>query len=142
MPDVLDPKELQRANMTLLRYLDVCLVLLTAPFVVAAGMPLFGYAVGACAWLLTRLGAEALHTLAQRSRDVRVRSGLMVGVMMGRVWIVALAVLLARYAGSKDDGVMAAVLVLGAFTVYFMLTLVSRGGRPGRPGLQGGPSSS
>lgn len=139
MPDVLDPKELHRANMSLLRYLDVCLVLLTAPFVVAAGMPLFGYAVGACAWLCTRLGAEALHTRAQRSRDVRIRSGLMVGVMMGRVWIVALAVLLARYAGSKDDGVMAAVLVLGAFTVYFMLTLVSRGGRPG---LQGGPSSS
>jgi hypothetical protein len=142
MPDVLDPKELHRANMTLLRYLDVCLVLLSAPFVVAAGMPVLGYAIGACAWLLTRLGAEALHTRAQRSRDVRIRSGLMVGVMMGRVWIVALAVLLARYAGSKDDGVMAAVLVLGAFTVYFTLTLVSRGGRPGQAPLQGGSSPS
>lgn len=139
MPDLLDPKELARANMTLLRYLDVCLVLLTAPFVVAAGGPLFGYAVGACAWLCTRLGAEVLHTRAQRSRDVRVRSGLMVGVMMGRVWLVALAVLLARYAGSKNDGVMAAVLVLGAFTVYLMLTLATRGGRPG---LQGGSNPS
>lgn len=136
MPDALDPKELHRANMTLLRYLDVCLVLLTAPFVVAAGGPLFGYAVGACAWLCTRLGAEALHSRAQRSRDVRIRSGLMVGVMMGRVWLVALAVILARYAGSKDDGVMAAVLVLGAFTVYFGLTLVTRGGHPtARPGI-------
>jgi hypothetical protein len=120
--------------MTILRYLDVCLVLLTAPFVVAASMPLAGYAIGASAWLLTRLGAEALHTRAQRSRDVRVRSGLMVGVMMARVWIVALAVILARYVASKDDGIMAAVLVLAAFTVYFMLTLVSRGGRPaGKP---------
>lgn len=122
--------------MTILRYLDVCLVLLTAPFVVAAGMPLLGYLIGACAWLLTRVGAEALHTWAQRSRDVRVRSGLMVAVMMGRVWVVALAVLLARYAGSKDDGVMAAVLVLAAFTVYFGLTLITRGGHPtGRPGV-------
>jgi hypothetical protein len=130
MTDAIHRTELHRANMTLLRYLDVCLVLLTAPFVVAAGMPLVGYLIGAAAWLLTRLGAEALHTFAQRSSDVRIRSGLMVGVMMGRVWVVALAVILARYAGSKDDGVMAAVLVLAAFTVYLMLTLVTRGGRP------------
>jgi hypothetical protein len=134
MPDAIHRTELHRANVTILRYLDVCLVLLTAPFAVAASMPLAGYAIGASAWLLTRLGAEALHARAQRSRDVRVRSGLMVGVMMGRVWIVALAVILARYVGSKDDGVMAAVLVLAAFTVYLMLTLLTRGGRPaGKP---------
>jgi hypothetical protein len=130
MPDVLDRTELARANMTILRYLDVCLVLLTAPFVVAAGMPLMGYLIGACAWLCTRLGAEALHARAQRSRDVRVRSGLMVAVMMGRVWIVALAVLLARYAGGRGDGIMAAALVLAAFSVYLAFTLVSRGGPP------------
>lgn len=120
--------------MSVLRYLDVWLVLLSAPVVVAADMPLAGYAIGAVAWLVTRLGAEALHALAQRSRDVRVRSGAMVGVMMARVWIVALAVILARYAGSKDDGIMAAVLVLAAFTVYFTMTLITRGGRPhGKP---------
>lgn len=122
--------------MTLLRYLDVCLVLMTAPVVLAVSMPLVGYLIGAAAWLMTRLGAEALHGRAQGSRDVRVRAGLMVGVMMGRVWLVALAVILARYAGSKDDGIMAAVLVLAAFTVYFTMTLISRGGRPhGKPSI-------
>jgi hypothetical protein len=134
MPDILDRTELYRANMTILRYLDVCLVLLTAPLVLAAGMPFTGYLIGAVAWLATRAGAQALHVRAAGARDVRVRSGLMVGVMMGRVWIVALAVLVARYAGSRDDGIMAAVLVLGAFTVYLMLTLALRGGRPsGKP---------
>lgn len=122
--------------MTVLRYLDVCLVLMTAPVVLAASMPLAGYLIGAAAWLMTRLGAEALHAWAQGSRDVRVRAGLMVGVMMGRVWLVTLAVILARYAGSKDDGIMAAVLVLAAFTVYFTMTLISRGGRPhGKPSV-------
>jgi hypothetical protein len=102
-------------------------------------MPLTGYLIGAGAWIFTRVGAEALHARAQRSRDMRVRSGLMVGVMMGRVWIVALAVVLARYTAGKDDGVMAAVLALGAFTVYFLLTLATRGDHPtGRPGM---PSS-
>lgn len=115
--------------MTVVRYLDVVLVLATAPFVVAAGLPVFGYLVAAGAWLLTRVAAEALHARAMRSSDPRVRAGLAVGVMMGRVWVIVLAVLLARYAGSKDDGVMAAVLVLAAFTVYFMLTVVGRGWR-------------
>lgn len=115
--------------MTVVRYLDVLLVLATAPFVVAAGLPLFGYLVAASAWLLTRLAAETLHVRALRSSDPRVRAGLAVGVMMGRVWVIVLAVLLARYAGSRDDGVMAAVLVLAAFTVYFMLTLLGRGWR-------------
>ena len=31
--------------MTTLRYLDVCLVLATAPFVLIAGLPLLGYLV-------------------------------------------------------------------------------------------------
>jgi hypothetical protein len=60
--------------------------------------------------------------------------------MMGRVWIVALAVILARFAGGKADGVMAAVLVLAAFTVYFVMSFVTRDGpiqsgptQPGRP---------
>jgi hypothetical protein len=124
--------------MIFLRYLDVCLVLATAPFVFAAGMPVFGYLVGACAWLTTRLAVEALHARALRSSDPRIRAGLAVGVMMGRVWVIVLAVILARYAGSKDDGIMAAALVLAAFTVYFMLTLVLRGGR----GLDRNPSPS
>lgn len=111
-------------EMPVLRYLDVCLVLATAPFVIAAGMPLAGYLLGAAAWLLTRLGAAALQVRALRLGDPRTRAGLQVGVMLGRVWIIALAVLLARYVGGRDDGIMAAVLVLAAFTVYFALALV------------------
>jgi hypothetical protein len=119
--------------MTILRYLDVCLVLATAPFVLAAGMPLMGYLVGTAAWLLTRAGAAALHARALRLEDPKLRAGLLVGVMMGRVWIVALAILLARYAGSREDGIMAAALVLGAFTVYLGLSIAYRDDPLGRP---------
>lgn len=106
------------------RYLDVFLVLASAPFVIAAGMPLVGYLLGAAAWLGTRLAAAALQTRALRVGDPRSRAGLQVGVMLGRVWIVALAVLAARYIGGRDDGIMAAVIVLAAFTVYFALAIV------------------
>src|SRR4029077_20512475 len=62
-----------------LRYLDVCLVLATAPFVLAAGLPMTGYLIGATAWLITRVAVAALQARSLRSRDPRVRAGLQVG---------------------------------------------------------------
>jgi hypothetical protein len=110
----------------LLRYLDVCLVLATAPFVLIAGLPLFGYLVAAVAWLLTRLGTTFIQERALRVGDAKVRAGMQVGSMMGRIWIVVLAILLARFVGGKDDGIMAAALLLGAFTVYFVMSFFTR----------------
>jgi len=111
---------------SLLRYLDVCLVLATAPFVLVAGLPMLGYLVGASAWLLTRAGTVYVHERALRTGDPKLKAGLHVGGMMGRIWLVALAVIVARYAGGKDDGVMAACLVLAAFTVYFVMSFFTR----------------
>jgi hypothetical protein len=63
--------------------------------------------------------------------------------MMGRVWIVAFAVVLAKLAGGKADGIMAAVLVLAAFTVYFVMSLVMREGPiQGGSTTRGSPSTS
>jgi hypothetical protein len=109
-----------------LRYLDVCLVLATAPFVLVGGLPTLGYLIGATAWLLTRAGTAYVHGRARGIGDPRLKAGLQVAGMMGRIWLVALAVILARYAGSKSDGIMAAVLVLAAFTVYFVMSFVTR----------------
>jgi hypothetical protein len=126
--------------MVALRYLDVCLVLLTAPFVLVAGLPTVGYLIGAAAWLLTRLGTEAAYARAQRVKDPKGRAGLQVGAMMGRIWIVALAILVARYAGGKSDGIMAAALLLAAFTVYLGLSFVYHGALDAKP--SGKPSIS
>lgn len=131
--------------MVLIRYLDVCLVLATAPVVLIGGMPTLGYLLGACAWILTRAGAAYLQARARRSGDAKLRAGLLIAGLMGRVWLVALAVILARVAGSKDDGIMAAALVLAAFTVYFVMSFVTRNPLqtgPPRPPAQGSPSTS
>jgi hypothetical protein len=128
--------------MVALRYLDVCLVLATAPFVALAGLPLFGYLVAAVAWLLTRLGTTFVQERALRVGDPKVRAGLQVGGMMGRIWIVALAILLARFAGGKGDGIMAAALMLAAFTVYFVMSFFTRNPLQPRPPAQGSPSAS
>jgi hypothetical protein len=114
-----------------LRYLDVCLVLATAPFVLAGNLPGAGYLIGAGAWVLTRLGAVLLQAQARRSGDAKLRAGFQIAGMMGRVWLVALAVIIARVAVGKSDGIMAAALVLGAFTVYFVMSFVTREGALG-----------
>ncbi len=114
--------------MFFLRYLDVCLVLATAPFVPIAGLPLLGYLLGATAWMLTRLGTTYAFQRALRIGDHKLRAGIQVASMMGRIWVVALAILVARFAGGKDDGIMAAALLLAAFTVYFVMSFFTRGG--------------
>ncbi len=124
----------------MLRYLDVGLVLASAPVVLIAGLPLFGYLVAAVAWLLTRLGTTFVLERALRIGDPKLRAGMQVGGMMGRIWVVALAILLARFVGGKDDGIMAAALMLAAFTVYFVMSFFNR--NPLRPPAQGSPSTS
>jgi hypothetical protein len=125
-----------------LRYLDVCLVLATAPFVLAGGLPLAGYLIGAIAWLLTRLGTIFMYSRARRVGDPKYRAGLQVAGMMGRIWLVALAVILARVVG-KDDGIMAAALLLAAFTVYFVMSFITREGPlQGSTGTPGRASTS
>ena len=49
--------------------------------------------------------------------------GVLVG---GGAWIVALAIVAAGLAGSREDGATAAALVLAAFTVYFVMTAFGR----------------
>lgn len=125
-----------------LRYLDVCLVLATAPFVLAGGLPLAGYLIAAFAWLLTRLGTIFMYARARRVGDPKYRAGLQVAGMMGRIWLVALAVILARVV-SKDDGIMAAALLLAAFTVYFVMSFITREGPlQGPTGTPGRASTS
>jgi hypothetical protein len=108
-----------------LRFIDIGLVLATAPFVALAGLPMLGYGLGGGAWILTRLGAEWLDARSSGA-DTAQRVGYHLAGMMARVWIVVCAVVAAKVAGGRDDGVMAAVLVLAAFTVYFAMQLIVR----------------
>ncbi|MDX6658348.1 MAG: hypothetical protein QOH62_3141 [Solirubrobacteraceae bacterium] len=111
--------------MTFLRFLDVAIVVFFAPIMIVAGAPLLGYVVGAAGWTLARAGGELLDRRA-RTVDPRTGIGLQVAGMMGRAWVVGLAVVGASLAGGRDDAVCAAVVALIAFTVYFALSIIVR----------------
>jgi hypothetical protein len=112
--------------MNALRYFDIGLVLITAPFVAFAGLPMLGYLLAAGAWIATRLFGIWLEARARRTNDARAYAGLTVAGMMARVWVVVLAIVVARVAGGREDGIIAAVLSLAAFSVYFVLNALIR----------------
>ena len=105
------------------RYMDVLLVILAAPFVILMGGPLLGYLVGGGAWIATRLLGVAVERYA-RGRNAKQQVGLNFAALMGRAWILGITILVVGLAGDREDGLMAALLALVAFTVYLATTLV------------------
>jgi hypothetical protein len=109
------------------RYLDVVLVIASTPFVILAGLPAAGFAIGAVTWIVTRFAVGVLEGRAWGARNANVRTALHLAAILGRVWFVALAVLLARFAIGTPDGIAAAVVVLAAYTVELLTKITLRG---------------
>ena len=110
-----------------IRYFDIVLVVAATPFVLLSSLPHAGFALAAPVWLATRVGVGYLDRRAWGSRNASVRTALHLASILGRVWFVALAVILARFALGNADGVEAAVVVLIAYTVELATKLVLRG---------------
>jgi hypothetical protein len=114
------------ATFAFVRYLDVVLVLASAPFVLLAHMPRLGFAIGAGGWLVTRFASDLIKRRAWAARTTKARAALHLTAILGRVWLIAVIVLAARFGGHTSDGITAAVVVLAAFTVELAISVVLR----------------
>ncbi len=120
--------DLADARLAILRYLDVVLVVLAAPVAIALGAPVVGVVVSAAAWLMQRVLALAgRRWIAGREADARFGLNLIDG--FGRIWLLAGAIVLAAVIGGRSDGLAAALLIFGAYSIAFAMRLVE--GRPG-----------
>ena len=108
------------------RYLDVVLVVLAAPFVVLLGAPVLGYAVGAGAWILQRIAGVAIERRAAAADDVKTSLGLNMASLVIRAWLMGLTILAVGLIAEREDGLTAGITVLVAFTVYFATSLILR----------------
>lgn len=117
-----------------LRYLDVVLVVASVPFVLIAGMPRLGFAIGAAGWIVIRFGSDFVKRRAWAAGSTGTRAGLHLAAILGRVWLIALVLLAARFGGGNSDGITAAVVVLAAFTVELAMSFVLRGPLVARAG--------
>jgi hypothetical protein len=125
-----------------LRFMDIAVLIVAVPVFVIADLPLAGFAVGALAWLAQRGIQEVAERRAARLLEQgnrRNAMGIVAATTMGRVWLVALSILLVGKLADRSDGLAAAVLTLVLVTVYFAGLGLSKlfepqsGGAPAAP---------
>jgi hypothetical protein len=107
-----------------LHYLDIVLVLIVAIPALALGAPALGYVVGGAAWIVLRLAQIELDKHLRTVHDLRRRLGLGVAYSMTRVWLLAAAIIAAGVGASRHDGLTAALVIFGAFSVNFLRNAV------------------
>lgn len=107
------------------RYLDVVLIVLAAPFVILLGLPVLGYVAGAGVWIAQRV-LEAVLARVERRSDVRRAIGIKVASMIGRTWLIGVGILAVGLGAEREDGFTAALLCLAAYTIHLATTLILR----------------
>jgi hypothetical protein len=116
----------EQSNPALLRYLDVVLVVVAAPIMIAIGVSATGYAIGAGAWIALRAAGEVLERNKALHDNPRTDVSVRLGYMLTRLFLLAIAVILARTQGGRDAGLTALVVVVVAFTVQLAVSAISR----------------
>jgi uncharacterized membrane protein YkgB len=103
------------------KYVDLLLLAIGLGVFLVAGFPLLGYAVAAACWLIQR-GVQAYAT-RRANQELQAGNrqkamGIVAATTLGRVWLMATAVLLVGLS-DREAGLSAAILVLVLFTVSF-----------------------
>ena len=126
--DVTDPRPLPPLKVpAFVRYLDLVVLLLVAlPIFLLADLPFEAYVVGGGAWVLQRVVQALMQRRAEASDDPRVVAGWTAGSMIARGWFCALAIFGVGIAEGDEAGLSAALLVIGLFTVYFLVRMILR----------------
>ncbi|HEY3434135.1 MAG TPA: hypothetical protein VGK43_07710 [Solirubrobacterales bacterium] len=103
------------------KYVDLIALLAALAVFLLGDLPLLGFAVAAGVWLLQR----GIQVLAQRRMKQELAAGnrqkamgFVAGSALGRVWLMATAVLLVGVA-ERESGLAAALLLLALFTISF-----------------------
>jgi uncharacterized membrane protein YkgB len=103
------------------KYVDLVVLAAALAVFLLGGFPLLGYAVAAGSWLIQR----TVQVYATRRANAELAAGnrqkamgIVAATTLGRVWLMATAVLLVGLA-EREAGLSAAILVLALFTVSF-----------------------
>jgi hypothetical protein len=103
------------------KFVDLLVLAAALAAFLLGGLPMLGYAVGAVAWLAQR----GIQMVAARRAQAELGAGnrqkamgIVAATTLGRVWLMATAVLLVGLA-EREAGLAAAVLVLVLFTISF-----------------------
>lgn len=119
--------ERRQAGSLLLRYFDVVLVVVAAPIMVLIGVSPTGYGAGAGMWIVLRAVGEVIERLAQTAPQ-KQQISIRLGFLLGRLFALALTVIVVRKASGQDAGLTALLVIVFAYTVSLFLSFVNRPG--------------
>jgi hypothetical protein len=109
-------------GLRLLGYLDIALLIVALPIFIGTGLPILGWIGGAGVYIAQRLISALLTRSASHADDLTSFLGVMVGGVIGRGFLVAIAIFGVGMIDG-DAGASAGILFLAAFTVHLMMTL-------------------
>jgi hypothetical protein len=107
--------------MELIRNIDLLVLLAALPVFIALDAPVVAWAVAGAAWIAGRIGMEAAARKRRRALAAANRNaalGVTAMAVMGRVWLLALAILLVGLLDEREAGLAAAVLALVLVTAH------------------------
>lgn len=107
-------------------YLDVVVLVVAAPIMLLIGVPAVGYLVGAGVWIALRVVGVAVEHAARAAGDPRRETSLRLAYLLGRLFLLAIAVILVRNGSGRNDALTALLVIVFAFTTQLVITFLSR----------------
>jgi hypothetical protein len=114
------------APVTLLAYLDVVVLAVATPIMLLIGVSAPGYLAGAGAWIVLRAAGVGVERVAGALADPRREITLRLAYLLGRLFLLAIAVILVRNASGRDAGLTALIVIVFAFTMQLLLSILNR----------------
>jgi hypothetical protein len=115
----------ERDAVNVLQYLDVAFVVIGAIIALVLGAPALGVLIGAAGWLLQRSLQVVDRRATARIEDSLRRAGIRSAEAFGRIWLLAAAIIVSALAGGRKDGLAAAILIFAAYSVAFVIRMMS-----------------
>jgi hypothetical protein len=115
----------ERVLVNVLKYLDIVAVVIVAIPALLLGAPAVGYIVGGAAWLAQRALQLVDQRMTAKVDDSLRRAGVSLFEALGRILLLAAAIIVAGLAGGHKDGLTAALVIIVAYSVAFVIRLMS-----------------
>jgi len=111
---------------SVLAYFDVLVLVVAAPIMLLIGVPASGYLIGAAAWIVLRLIGIVVERVASQTTDANRAISLRLGYMLGRLFALAIAVILVRKSDGQDAGLACLAVIVVAFTIQLVTSALTR----------------
>jgi hypothetical protein len=112
--------------LTVLGYMDVVLIVLAAPIMLLMGVPVSGYGIAAGVWVALRALGVGVDRYANATPDANRQIGVRMGYMLGRLFTLAIVVILVRKSDGQDAGLTALAVIVFAFTAQLVSSAFTR----------------